>query len=127
MTFTQMRQTQICRRETAAEIFASLDAFEKDLGRTLASGSQLVGQLPLARVRANVSSIIGQDAIDRFVAALGHINQAMGAAVEGHCHLEATRQAMKIPELGGGDKDIIPAVTRPTGVALNEPEHRAAS
>lgn len=113
MSFMELRHAQIRRREAAVEIFASLDAFEKDLGRTLASGSQLIGQLPLARVAANVSPVIGQDVIDRFVVALGHISQAMAATVEGHNHLEETRRAMRLPELAGGDKDIIPAVAGP--------------
>lgn len=115
MSFMEMRQDQLRRREAAAEIFISLDAFEKDLGRTLASGSQLVGQLPLARVKANVSPVIGHDAIDHFVMALGHITQALGATVEGHHSLEETRRAMRLPEMAGGDKDIIPSVVQPSG------------
>lgn len=115
MSFMEMRQDQLRRREAAAEIFVSLDAFEKDLGRTLASGSHLVGQLPLARVKANVSPVIGHDAIDHFVMALGHITQALGAAVEGHHSLEETRRAMRLPEMAGGDKDIIPSVVQPAG------------
>ncbi|MBJ7442238.1 MAG: hypothetical protein JHD35_24910 [Sphingopyxis sp.] len=115
MSFMEMRQDQLRRREAAAEIFVSLDAFEKDLGRTLASGSHLVGQLHLARVKANVSPVIGHDAIDHFVMALGHITQALGAAVEGHHSLEETRRAMRLPEMAGGDKDIIPSVVQPAG------------
>ena len=115
MSFMEMRQDQLRRREAASEIFISLDAFEKDLGRTLASGSQLVGQLPLARAKANVSPVIGHEAIDHFVEALGHISQALGAAVEGHHSLEATRRAMRLPAMAGGDKDIIPSVVQPKG------------
>lgn len=115
MSFMEMRQDQLRRREAAAEIFISLAAFEKDLGRTLASGSHLVGQLPLARVKANVSPVIGHDAIDHFVEALGHISQALGAAVEGHHSLEQTRRAMRLPEMAGGDKDIIPAAACSAG------------
>ncbi|WP_150131247.1 hypothetical protein [Sphingobium yanoikuyae] len=106
----ELRKDQIQRRQAAEEIFASLEAFEQDLGRTLASGSQLVGQLPLVRAKANISPVIGQEAIDRFVTALGHINKAMSAAVEGHHQLEHTRRVMRLPELAGGDKDIIPAL-----------------
>lgn len=108
MSFMELRQDQLRRREAAAEILTSLETFEQDLGRTLASGSFLIGQLPVARAKANMSVVVGQEVIDRFVAALGHINQAMGAAVEGHNHLEQTRRAMRLPEMGGGDKDIIP-------------------
>lgn len=115
MSFMELRQDQQRRREAATEIFTSLDAFEKDLGRTLASGSHLVGQLPLARARANVSAVIGHDAIDHFVEALGHISQALGATVAGHHSLDAARRAMRLPALAGGDKDIIPSVVRPTG------------
>ena len=115
MSFMEKRQDQLRRREAAAEILISLDAFEKDLGRTLASGSQLVGQLPLARAKANVSPVVGHDAIDHFIMALGHISQALGATVEGHHSLEATRRAMRLPEMAGGDKDIIPSAAKPAG------------
>ncbi|WP_093088123.1 hypothetical protein [Sphingobium sp. AP50] len=108
----ELRQNQLRRREAATEIFTSLETFEKDLGRTLASVSLLIGQLPVARAKANMSVVVGQEVIDRFVAALGHINQAMGAAVEGHNHLEQTRRALRLPEMGGGDKDIIPNVAQ---------------
>jgi hypothetical protein len=110
MSFMEMRQSQLHRRAVAEEIFADLKAFELDLGRALASGSQLVGQLPLARAKTNISAIVGQDVISHFVIALGYISQAMDAAVEGHRHLDQTRRAMRLPEIGGGDKDIIPAV-----------------
>ncbi|SEK03974.1 hypothetical protein SAMN05518849_1327 [Sphingobium sp. AP50] len=112
MSFMELRQNQLRRREAATEIFTSLETFEKDLGRTLASVSLLIGQLPVARAKANMSVVVGQEVIDRFVAALGHINQAMGAAVEGHNHLEQTRRALRLPEMGGGDKDIIPNVAQ---------------
>jgi len=115
MSFMELRQDQLRRREAAAEIFTTLDAFERDLGRTLASGSQLVGQLPLARAKANVSPVVGHDAIDHFVEAIGHISQALGAAIQGHHALNEARRAMRLPEMGGGDKDIIPAVVRPAG------------
>ncbi len=120
MSFMEKRQDQLRRREAAAEIFISLDASEKDLGRTLASGSHLVGQLPLARVKANISPVIGHDAIDHFVMALGHITQALGAAVEGHHSLEETRRAMRLPEMAGGDKDIIPSVVQPAGQLVQD-------
>lgn len=109
MSFMEMRQSQLRRREAAEEIFANLEAFEQDLGRTLASGSQLIGQLPLARARTNVSAVVGQEAINHFVVALGLISQAMGATVEGHHHLEKTRRDMRLPEMAGGDKDVIPS------------------
>lgn len=115
MRFMELRKDQMERRKAAAEISASLEEFEKDLGQTLASGSSLVAQLPLARARANISVVVGQEAIDRFVTALGHINQAMSAAVEGHHHLEQTRRAMRLPELAGGDKDVIPALAQAGG------------
>lgn len=121
MSFMEMRQDQLRRREAAADIFVRLEAFEQDLGRTLASGSCLLGQLPLARVKANVSPVIGHDAIDHFVEALGYISQALGAAVEGHHSLEQTRRAMRLPEMAGGDKDIIPAAAQPAGQRAQAP------
>lgn len=109
MSFIELRRNQIERHRLAEEITGLLNVFEQDLGRALASGSSLLGFLPMARSTANVSATIGQGAIDQFVTSLGLISQAMGCAIEGHYRLDEARRTLRIPPLAGGDKDTIPS------------------
>jgi len=108
MSFMEQRRSQIARHEVAGEIHHHLQAFETDLGRALASGSRLVGLLPDARTRANLSGVVGQDAISHFVASIALISQAMEQAVGGHRRLDETRRDLRIPEIAGGDKIPLP-------------------
>jgi hypothetical protein len=109
MSFIELRRHQIERHRLAEEITGLLSVFEQDLGRALASGSSLIGFLPVARNTANVSATVGQGAINEFVASLALIAQAMGAAVEGHHRLDEARSTLRIPAIAGGDKDTIPS------------------
>jgi len=110
MSFMEKRRTQITRHEIAGEIVCQLRAFETDLDRALASGSRLVGLLPDARARANVSGVVGQDAISHFVASIAFISQSMEKAAGGHLRLDATRRDLRIPEIAGGDKIPLPTI-----------------
>lgn len=110
MNFVTLRQNQMKRQELAGEVVTQLVTFEEDLGRALASGSRLIGYLPAARSQANISAVVGQDAISHFVASLGLISQAMGAVVDGHHSLDEVRCTLRIPEVAGGDKDVLPSV-----------------
>lgn len=108
MSFLELRQRQIRRHQAANDILGCLLTFEDDLCRALISGSQLVGQLPAARSRAQISAVVGQSAIDQFVAALGLLSQAMNTTAAGHQSLDQTRQDLRIPAMAGGDKDVLP-------------------
>lgn len=117
MSFMEKRRTQLERHEIVSEIVVQLKAFETDLGRALSSGSQLVGLLPAARARANVSDVVGQDVISHFIAALGHIDQAMARAVSGHLRLDDIRRDLRIPETAGGDKIPLPVIGGVAGIS----------
>lgn len=110
MSIAQLRRSHNRRHEVAEEIVQHLAIYESDLARVLASGSRLVGFLPDARFRADLSAVVGQDAIGHFVSSIGLISQAMEQAVEGHRSLDATRQSFRIQVRAGGDKDILPAL-----------------
>jgi len=111
MSFVEKRRVQMQRHEVAGEIVSRLQAFEKDLGQALSSGSALIGLLPEARVRANLSGAVGTEVISEFVASIAFINQAMGKATDGHHSLEDLRRGLKIPETLGGDKIPLPSWT----------------
>lgn len=111
MSFVEKRRVQIERHEVAGEIVSHLQEFEKDLGRALSSGSALIGLLPEARSRANLSGVVGTEVIGDFVASIVFINQAMGKATSGHHSLEDLRRDLRIPERAGGDKIPLPSWT----------------
>lgn len=110
MSIAELRRSHNRRHELAGEVVDHLTTFEADLGRVLASGSRLIGLLPDARVQADLSAVVGQDAIGHFVCSLGLISQAMDRAVEGHRSLDQTRQHFRIQVTAGGDKDVLPAL-----------------
>lgn len=109
MSFVEKRNVQMQRHEVAGEILSHLKLFEKDLGRALSSGSALIGLLPEARLRANLSGVVGTEVISDFVASIAFINQAMGKATSGHHSLEDLRRDLRIPETLGGDKIPLPS------------------
>lgn len=109
MSFVEKRRVQIQRYEVAGEIVSHLKTFETDLGRALSSGSALIGLLPEARSRANLSGAVGVEVIGDFVASIAYINQAMSKATSGHHNLDGLRRDLKIPETLGGDKIPLPS------------------
>ncbi|WP_326914810.1 hypothetical protein [Sphingopyxis chilensis] len=111
MSFVEKRRVQIQRHEVADEIVSHLQTFEMDLGRALSSGSALIGLLPSARTRANLSGAAGTEVIGDFVASIAFISQAMGKATSGHHNLDDLRRELKIPETLGGDKIPLPSWT----------------
>lgn len=115
MSIAELRRSHNRRHEIAGELVDHLSAFETALGLALTSGSRLVGFLPDARTQADISAVVGQDAIGHFVSSLGLLSKAMESAVEGHHSLDRTRQRFRVEIRAGGDKDIIPAIIR--GVA----------
>lgn len=104
MSFVEMRQKQIRRRALAGEVVTHLATFERDLSRALSSGSRLVGFLPEARTEAQLSDVVGQEAIREFLASISLISQAMEQAGDDHRQLDVIRRDLRIPESGGGDK-----------------------
>ena len=123
MSFMEKRKVQMQRHEVAGEIVSHLNAFEKDLGRALASGSALIGLLPEARSRADLSGAVGTDVISDFVASIAFIDQAMGRATSGHLSLDNLRRDLKIPEAAGGDKIPLPSWNRePSAAASGAPD-----
>lgn len=112
MTIAELRRSHNLRHHIAADVVAHLKTFEDDLARVLASGARLVGFLPGARSQADLSAVVGQEAIGHFVSSLGLISEAMTRAVDGHRSLDRTRQHFRIDIMLGGDKDVLPGLRR---------------
>jgi hypothetical protein len=113
MSFMEKRRVQMERHEVAGEIVSHLKDFEKDLGRALSSGSALIALLPEARLRANLSGVVGTGVINDFVASIAFINEAMGKVASGHHSLDDLRRDLRIPETLGGDKIPLPSWSAP--------------
>lgn len=110
MSVSQLRHTHNRRHEIAGEIVDQLATFEADLDRVMTSGARLVGLLPQARVEADLSRGVGQDAIGRFSASIARIGEAMEAAADGHRNLETLRRQFRIAVTAGGDKGDHPPI-----------------
>src|SRR3546814_16800670 len=89
-----------------------LQTFEMDLGRALSSGSALIGLLPSARTRANLSGATGTEVIGDFVASIAFISQEMGTATSGHHNLADLRRAPRSEEGRVGKEGVSTGRTR---------------
>ena len=106
-----LRQVIGQRDKVAAEIAALVGEFERDLAKALASGGKLASLLPMARIEADVSPVVGQDVITHFVSSLGHLTEAMGRTVAGHNGLAVLARVFRVEITAGGDKGEIPPWT----------------
>ena len=110
MGFAQLRKIVRQRDKAAADIVAGMTDFENDLARALASGARLTAILPMARLEADVSAVVGQDAINDIVGSIGLLAQAMDRTVDGHNRLAELARRFHVPITSVGDKGEIPPV-----------------
>lgn len=110
MGIAQLRKVVRQRDKAAADILAGMTEFENDLARALASGGRLTAILPMARLEAEVSAVVGQDAISHIVGSVGLLAQAMDRTVDGHNRLAELARRFHVPITSVGDKGSIPVV-----------------
>ena len=84
------------REFIAIETKRKLQAFEALLDQTIASGAELMAHLPRARVEAGLSATYGQKIFASSSAALSHLTDARGAAVEAHRGCEALQRTLRV-------------------------------
>lgn len=114
MGIAQLRKTVRQRDKVAADIAAGMTEFENDLARALSSGGRLTALLPMARMEADVSAVVGQDAIGHIVGSVGLLAQAMDKTVDGHNRLAELARHFRVPVTSVGDKGGIPPVQNST-------------
>ena len=97
------------RRLVAREVTVKLNRVESQIDQTLIAAGALLSALPDARERANLSALVGQDALDLVAQATVILAQARGKFVEAHHALAATSKAIGVdPRTTGGIGDKTP-------------------
>ena len=96
------------RREAAERLAAKLFAAEKALDLAMAEIAELGGQIPRARLDANLSIGIGQAAVEHLAQAVSGMAQVRGAIIAAHAALDQARCQIGLGRLqmtGGTDKE----------------------
>jgi hypothetical protein len=84
------------RRIVAQEVADKLGAVERQIDQTLVAAGVLLSALPDARVRARLSAVVGQDALDLVAQATVILSQARGKLVEAHHALAETSEQIGV-------------------------------
>jgi hypothetical protein len=101
------------RRDAAMKVADSLFAAEEAIDAALARAAELNSALATARMEANLSAIVGQDAFEVAAAAFASIAKARGDIVETHKRLSETQVQIGLSAIAFGDNGK-PSVA-PTG------------
>jgi len=97
------------RRMAAEQIAGALFEAETAIDAALAKTAQLTGVMPMLRVNAGASALIGQDAVERASQAIAALADARRAIVETHKELSVAQEqiglgAVKLTGDPGGEK-----------------------
>lgn len=92
------------RRQAAQNVADRLFAVEAAIDAAVTAAAELNAVLPTARTDANLSAIVGQDALDRTAEAFISLVQARRQIIEAHHRLEETRIqiGLRTVAIGGG-------------------------
>lgn len=106
------------RREAAHRVAAGLFAVEEAIDLALTRAAELSAILPSARAEANLSAIIGQEAVEGAVGVLTSLAAARRQIVETHKRLDETKTQIGLRTLAIGDGTAKPPP--PSGFAVVE-------
>ncbi len=90
------------RREIAIQVAQSLHATEAAIDGALAQAAQFVGMMPVARQEARFAASVGQDAINKAIAAMSALAEAREAMVAAHAALADVQDQFRLGELNFG-------------------------
>jgi hypothetical protein len=102
------------RRDAATKVAEKLFAAEEAIDAALARAAELNSALATARMEANLSAIVGQDAFEVAAAAFASIIKARGDMVETHKRLSETQVQIGLGSIAFGDNGK-PSVAQPSG------------
>lgn len=89
--------------QIAHDVAQKLLAAEEAIDAALNKSAELLAYVPLARLEANVSTEVGQDAIEHLVHSMSKLSEARRFMVEGHEALSRTQKAARLaPRNYGG-------------------------
>lgn len=87
------------RRLVAQDVAQKLNNVERQIDQTLVAAGALIAALPSARERANLSAVVGQDALDLVAQATLILSQARGKFVDAHNALAETGRQIGVGKL----------------------------
>lgn len=102
--------TRMMDAELAQEVANGLFAVEEKLDAAMQEAARFTAQLVEARMKAGLSVMIGQDAMETASAAVGVMAQARRELVKTHAHLadDQLRLGLRTVRMGGPFVDKIP-------------------
>jgi glutamine phosphoribosylpyrophosphate amidotransferase len=98
------------RRNAAENLASRLFATEKAVDEAIRKMADLAGYMPTARMDANLSAVVGQDAISRAAETLSALVGARGHLVATHNRLADTRDQIGLRAMAMGSDDMKPPV-----------------
>lgn len=91
------------RRQAAIKVADRLFAVENAIDVAVRCAAELTAVMPEARTDANLSAVVGQEALDQAAQAFALLVQARRAMVETHHRLQETRVQIGLREVSVGD------------------------
>lgn len=113
------------RLDAAKQVAAHLRETERGIDHAISSTARLISALPEARLSANLSAVVGQDALDSVVLALSGMTAVRRQIVTGHAQLDELRHQIGLGTRAFGDEAKIPSGAL-HAVPLNGVEAHAA-
>jgi hypothetical protein len=91
------------RRQAAAEVASKLFALEAAIDQALVCAGELMAAAPQARMKAKLSAVVGQDAMDFLGASSSSLNAARGQIVAAHHALADIHEQIGLKTFASGD------------------------
>ncbi|MGB5484098.1 hypothetical protein [Parasphingorhabdus sp.] len=96
------------RRNAAEKLASKLFATERAVDEAICKMADLAGYMPIARVNANLSAVVGQEAISQAAETLSALVEARGQLVATHNRLAETRDQIGLQAMALGSGDMKP-------------------
>ena len=98
------------RRNAAENLMKRLFATEQAVDEAICRMADLAGYMPVARADANLSAVVGQDAISQAAETFSALVCARRQLVETHNRLAETRDQIGLRAMAMGSDDMKPPV-----------------
>lgn len=98
------------RRNAAENLAKRLFAAEQAIDEAICKMADLTGYMPIARTNANLSAVVGQDAISQAAKTLSALVGVRGHLVATHNRLADTRNQIGLQAMAMGSTDMKPPV-----------------
>ena len=113
------------RRAAAMKVASKLRAVEDATQVAMIAAAELNSTMLIARAEANISVMVGQDALNSAAAAYASFVEGMRHLAEAHVQLRATQTVVGLDrlsprEIGFGDTSDCPPVSPPSAIVPSE-------